>query len=119
MPAVWEAAMVFGETGEQATRRQATELRRDARVAGQRPLVLETLEGWLLRLPVIDLSPGGAKVRLTKRLTEGMRGRVYFLPPHYHPRAVEAIVSRIDLDGIVLRFSDSSHGTPPDCWGAR
>ena len=97
----------------QATRRQATELRRHSREAGRWAVVLETREGQLLRLPLIDLSPGGAKVRLTERLTEGVRGRVYFLPPHWHPRVVGAVVWRIDLDGIVLRFTDSSFGTPP------
>jgi len=104
--------MVSEEASGQATRRQATESRRYSREVGRGPIVLETREGWLLRLPLIDLSPGGAKVRLTERLTEGTRGRVYFLPPHWHPRVVEAIVWRIDLDGIVLRFTDSI-GTPP------
>lgn len=105
--------MFFGETSGQATRRQATELRSCSCEAGRWPIVLETHDGWLLRLPLINLSPAGAKVRLTERLTEGTRGRVYFLPPHWHPRAVEAIVWRIDLDGIVLRFADSSLGALP------
>jgi hypothetical protein len=101
------------ETSRQATRRQATELRGHSREVGRWPVVLETREGWLLRLPLIDVSPSGAKVRLTERLTEGTRGRVYFLPPHWHPRAVEAIVWRVDLDGIVLRFADASLAAPP------
>ncbi len=103
--------MVAGETSGHAARRQVTELRRYSREVGLGPIVLETSEGWLLQLPLIDLSPGGAKVRLTERLKGGTRGRVYFLPPHWQPRAVEAIVWRIDLDGIVLRFTDSSSGT--------
>jgi PilZ domain-containing protein len=97
----------------QSASRHATELRRHAREAGRWPIVLETRAGHLLRLPLIDVSPGGAKVRLTEQLTEGTRGRVYFLPPYWNPRAVEAIVWRIDLDGIVLRFMDSSFGPPP------
>jgi hypothetical protein len=101
------------ETSEQATRGQATELRRHSREVGRWPVVLETREGHLLRLPLIDLSPGGAKVHLTERLTEGTRARVYFLPPHWYLRAVEAIVWRVELDGIVLRFTDSSLGTRP------
>jgi hypothetical protein len=106
--------MSFGETGRHATtRRETAELRRYSREVGRWPIVLETRDGWLLRLPLIDLSPGGAKVRLTERLTEGTRGRVYFLPPHWYPRAVEAIVWRIDIDGIVLRFADTSFGAPP------
>lgn len=113
MPAVCQATMLSDESTGHETRRLATELRRHARAAGRWPIVLETREGHLLQLPLIDLSPGGAKVRLTERLTEGMRGRVYFLPPHWHPRAVEAIVWRTDLDGIVLRFTDVRLGTPP------
>jgi hypothetical protein len=113
MSAVCQVTMFSGETGGQATRRQATELRHYSREPGRWPAVLETREGWLLRLPLIDLSRGGAKVRFTERLTEGTMGRVYFLPPHWDPSVVEAIVWRIDLDGIVLRFTDSSLGTPP------
>lgn len=105
--------MLPGEVGGRATGRRATELRRYARETGRWSIVLETREGHLLPLPVIDLSPGGAKVRFTERLTEGTRGRVYFLPPHWNPRVVEAIVWRIDLDGVVLRFNDMSPGTPP------
>lgn len=112
MSAVCPATMFSEEASGQATRRQATELRRYSREPGRWAVVLETRAGQLLRLPVIDLSPGGAKVRLTERLTEGTRGRVYFLPPHWHPRVVEAIVGRIDLDGIVLTFLDSSLGPP-------
>jgi len=100
--------MFSDEASGRATTRQLTELRRSPREAGRSPVVLETQEGWLLRLPLIDLGPGGAKVRLTERLTEGTRGRVYFLPPQWHPRVVEVIVWRIDLDGIVLRFTDAS-----------
>jgi PilZ domain-containing protein len=95
-----------------ATRRHATELRRHSREIGRWAVVLETREGWLLQLPVIDLSAGGAKVRLTERLTEGTSVRVYFLPPHWHPRVVAAIVSRIDVNGIGLRFIEAS-ATPP------
>jgi hypothetical protein len=112
IPAICTATMFSGEASGRATERQASELRRYSREGGPWPVVLETRDGWL-RLPLIDLSPGGAKVRLTERLTEGTRGRLYFLPPHWHPRAVDAIVWRIDLDGIVLRFANSSLGAPP------
>ena len=100
--------MVSGNASGRAARRQAPELRQHSREVGRSSIVLETREGWLLRLPLIDLSPGGVKVHLTERLTAGTSGRVYFLPPHWRPRVVEATVSRIDLDGIVLRFTDSS-----------
>ena len=103
--------MFSDEPSGRATKRQATELRRYSREVGPWPVVLETRDGWL-RLPLIDLNPGGAKVRLTEVPKEGTKGRLYFLPPHWRPRAVEAIVWRIDLDGIVLRFTDASI-TPP------
>jgi hypothetical protein len=103
--------MFSGEASGRATKRQAKELRRYSREVSLGPVVLETRDGWL-RTPLIDLSPGGAKVRLTEPLTEGTKGRLYFLPPHWRPRVVEAIVWRIDLDGIVLRFTGPSIGPP-------
>jgi hypothetical protein len=104
--------MFPGEAIAQSASRHATELRRHAREARRLSIVLETRAGHLLRLPLIDVSAGGAKVRLTQQVAEGTRGRVYFLPPRWNPRMVEAIVWRIDLDGIVLRFTGSL-GTPP------
>jgi hypothetical protein len=104
--------MLSFEASNQA-RRQETELRRHSREVHQLgPVVLETRDGWS-RVPLIDLSPGGAKVGLTEPLREGTKGRLYFLPPHWRPRAVEAVVWRIDLDGIVLRFTGSSIRRPP------
>jgi len=120
MPAICPGTMLPFEASGQATRRQATELRRYAREAALGPVILETRDA-LLRIPLIDLGPGGAKVRLTQPLTEGMRGRLYFLPPHWHPRAVETIVWRIDLDGVVLRFRGPDITPPPgarDAWEA-
>ena len=101
--AVSPATMLSREAGGRAPERQASESRRYSREVRPWPVVLETRDGWL-RLPLIDLSPGGAKVRLTEPLEEGSTGRLYFLPPHWRPRAVEAIVWRIDLDGVVLLF---------------
>src|SRR5580700_3009117 len=107
MRAICPATMLSRETS-----RRAPELRRYAREVGQWPVVLETRDGWL-RLPLIDLSPGGAKVRLTERLKEGTKGCLYFLPPHWRSRAVETIVWRSDLDGVVLRFTGASITPPP------
>jgi hypothetical protein len=110
MPAIHPVTMFPGEA--RGTEKQASELRRYSREVGPRSVVLETRDGWS-RLPLIDLSPGGAKVRLTEPLKEGTKGRIFFLPPHWRPRAVEAIVWRIDLDGIVLRFTGPSLAPPP------
>jgi hypothetical protein len=46
---------------------RVSELRHYARCA-RRPWYLKTRYGWL-KLPLIDLSPGGAKVRLTEPLS--------------------------------------------------
>lgn len=119
MPAICRFTMLSREIG-----RQASELRRFSREVGPSPVVLETREG-LLRVPLIDLSPGGAKVRLTESLKEGARGRLYFLPPHWRPRVVEGIVWRVDLDGVAFLFTGpkvmASRGIsrcvrPPDSW---
>jgi hypothetical protein len=110
--------MLSGEANGRATKRQATELRRYSREVVPWPVVLETRDG-LLSLPLIDLSPGGAKVRLTEPISEGTKGRLYFLPPHWRPRAVETIVWRIDLDGVVLRFNSPNIVPPsatPNSW---
>jgi hypothetical protein len=112
MPAICPATMFSDEPNGRATKHQAGELRRYSREVGPWPVVLETRDCWV-RLPLIDLSPGGAKVRLTEVLKEGTKGRLYFLPPHWRPRAVEAIVWRIDLDGVVLRFTGSSFAPAP------
>ena len=104
--------MFWDEASGRSTKRQATELRRYSRETDLGPVVLETRDAWL-RVPLIDLSPGGAKVRLTESLKEGTKGRLFFLPPHWRTRTVEAIVWRVDLDGIVLRFTGVSIGTRP------
>jgi len=109
--------MLSDEANGRATKRQATELRRYSREARPWPVILETRDG-LLRLPLIDLSPGGAKVRLTEPLKEGTKGRLYFLPPHWRPRAVETIVWRVDLDGVVLRFNSPNIVPPPAAIGS-
>jgi hypothetical protein len=44
---------------------------------------------------------------------EGTKGRLYFLPPHRRPRAVDAIVERIDRDGVVFRFVGPTVAPPP------
>jgi hypothetical protein len=104
--------MLAREASGRTPEKQVSESRRYAREVGPWPVVLETHDG-LRRLRLIDLSPGGAKVRLTTPLKEGSTGRLYFLPPHWRPRVVEAIVWRIDLDGVVLRFNAPSLDPPP------
>ena len=118
MPAVCPATMRRQQVSE-----RESELRRYSRQVTSAPVVLETRDGWF-RLPLIDLSPGGAKIRFTESLKEGTKGRLHFLPPSWRERAIEVIVWRIDLDGVVLLFTrasiTSSPGPrdvrPPDSW---
>jgi hypothetical protein len=118
MRAVYPPTMLSPETGRRAPARQASELRGYAREVISCPVVLETRDGWL-RLALIDLSPSGAKVRLTQPLKEGTGGRLYFLLPHWRPRAVETIVWRVDLDGVALRFTGPSTVPFPAARGVR
>jgi hypothetical protein len=100
-----------------------SELRRYSRQVLTAPVVLKTRDGWF-RLPLIDLSLGGAKIRFTGSLKEGTMGRLYFLPPSWRERAIEVIVWRIDPDGVVLLVTGASitqstagrDGRPPDSW---
>lgn len=109
---MYQTTMLSFEASSQATRRQTTEPRRYSREANLGPVVLETRDGWS-SVPLIDLSLGGAKVRLTEPLKEGTKGYLYFLSPHWRPRTVEVVIWRVDLDGIVLRFTGSSTRRPP------
>src|SRR5260370_30827514 len=108
MRAVYPPTMLSPETDGCAPERPALDLRRYAREAIPWPVVLETRDGWL-RLPLIDLSPSGAKVRLSQPLKEGTGGRLYFLPPHWRPRAVETIVWRVAPRGVAPPFTGPSH----------
>jgi hypothetical protein len=65
--------------------------------------------------------PSGARSMLGDFSGESslsVRGRVYFLPPHWCPRVVEASLWRVDLDGVVVLFTGPSIAQPPvarDC----
>lgn len=80
------------------------ELRRYSRVPASSPVVLEAGNRWV-KLQLVNLSPSGAKVRLTEPVEEGTTARLYFLPPHWRPLVVDAMVWRIDLDGVVFFFT--------------
>lgn len=113
MPAIWPLTMFPLAASE-----RIAELRRYSREVGPGPVVLETRDGWI-RLPLVDLSPSGAKVHITEPLKEGTRGRLYFLPPHWRARTVEAIVWRVDLDGVVFFFTGLGIAPPSSARGTR
>ena len=65
-----------------------------------------------MRFPIGEMrSPDGAAVRPFKL---GAKGRLHSVaPPHVRPRAVDAVVCRIDRDGVVFRFTGPSIAPPP------
>jgi len=71
----------------------------------------EDRDGWV-KFPLGDMcNPNGASVRPFRVGTEG---RLHSLsPPHTRPRAVNAVVWRIDRDGVVFRFTGPSVAPPP------
>jgi hypothetical protein len=80
--------------------------RRHVRSPVSSAVVIETRTRWL-KTQLMDLSLSAAKVRLTAPLEEGTTARLYFLPPYWRRRVVaNVIVWRIDLDGVVLFFTN-------------
>src|SRR5512141_3385273 len=64
-------------------------------------------DGWM-KLPT-----GDADVRACAGLTEGTRGRLYFKAPYLRPAAVNAVVWRLDRDGVVFRLTGPHIAPPP------
>jgi len=58
----------------------------------------------LLHGETLDVGPQGAKLRLTERLDVGTRVTLHFAPSEGPSTAVEAIVWRIDDDGLAFFF---------------
>jgi hypothetical protein len=78
-------------------------------------------------LQVVNLSGQGAKVRPTERLGEGSVAQLHFHPPDGSSLDVEAIVWRVDPDGLAFFFTDDHQrrlaallaqvaGAPPALW---
>lgn len=58
----------------------------------------------LLHGETLDVGPQGAKLCLTDRLEVGTRATLHLTPTQGRPMAIEAIVWRIDDDGLVFFF---------------
>jgi hypothetical protein len=93
----------IGISGVREIRR--SDLRRHVRSPVSSAVVIETRTRWL-KTQLMDLSLSPAKVRLTEPLEEGTTARLYFLPPYWRRRVVNVIVWRVDLDGVVLFFTN-------------
>ena len=80
-------------------------LRRYPRVSVSWPVVMEAGRRIFL-LQAVNVSGRGAKVRPTERVGEGHVARLHFHPPNGSSLDVEAIVWRVDRDGLAFFFTD-------------
>ena len=83
------------------------QLRHHPRTDVSWPVVVETGKRLFL-LQAVNLSARGAKVRPTERLGEGSLARLRFHPPDGSSLDVEAILWRVDLDGLAFCFTNSN-----------
>lgn len=83
------------------------QLRQYSRTTVSWPVVVEAGKRLFL-LQAVNLSARGAKVRPTERLGEGSLARLHFHPPDGSSLEVEAIVWRVDLDGLAFCFTDDN-----------
>lgn len=100
--------------------------RRCPRFSVSWPVVVEVGKRFFL-LQAVNVSGRGAKVRPTERITEGSVARLHFHPPTGPALDVEAIVWRVDPDGMAFAFTDDNQsrlttllaqlgGAPPALW---
>src|SRR5712664_4039499 len=82
-------------------------LRRHPRASVSWPVVVEAGRRIFL-LQAVNVSGRGAKVRPTERLGEGSVARLHFHPPDGSSLDVEAIVWRVDLDGLAFCLTDDN-----------
>ena len=82
---------------------QKQNLRRYPRRRVAWPVVVEAGKH-LFHGETMDVGPRGAKLRLTERLAVGTRVRLHLTPDRGRPVTVEAIVWRIDDDGLAFFF---------------
>ena len=68
------------------------------------PVVVEARKRFFL-LQVINVSGRGTKVRPPERLGEGSVAQLHFHPPNGSSFDTEAIVWRVDRDGLVFFFT--------------
>ena len=92
---------------------QRTELRRYPRRRVTWPVTVEVNKRLLLG-ETLDVGPQGAKLRLAERLEVGTRATLHLTRTEGHPVIIEAIVWRIDDDGLAFFFlsTKSSAGEP-------
>ena len=79
------------------------DLRRYPRHRVTLPVTVEA-DKRLLHGETLDVGPQGAKLRLTERLDVGTRATLHLTPTPGRPLAIEAMVWRIDDDGLAFFF---------------
>lgn len=90
------------------------------------PVVVEAGKRFFL-LEAVNVSGRGAKVRPTERLAEGSVAQLHFHPPNGSALDVEAIVWRVDPEGLAFFFTADHErrlatvlaqlaGAPPVLW---
>jgi hypothetical protein len=108
-----ESGMVidYGHPNEAIPGRRGYEtprqLRHHPRTHVSWPVVVEAGKRLYL-LQAVNLSARGAKVRPMERLGEGTLARLRFHPPDGSSLDVEAILWRVDLDGLAFCFTDDN-----------
>ena len=84
--------------------------RRNNRRANVSWTVFARFRGQRLRFHTVDVSARGAKLRPRGELQPGQSLTLHFVKPNGRPVRVEAIVWRVDADGLGVFFL----GTAPD-----
>jgi hypothetical protein len=102
---VHPAEAISGRRGYEVPRR----LRYHPRTNVSWPVVVEAGKR-LFFLRAINLSARGAKVRPAERLGEGTLARLHFHPPDGSSLDVEAMVWRVDVDGLAFCFTEHNDG---------
>ncbi|HEY7868142.1 MAG TPA: PilZ domain-containing protein [Methylomirabilota bacterium] len=98
-------AALRGGTGDGTRRRP----RRYPRFDVAWPVVLEAGKRFFL-LQTVNVSGRGAMVKPTERLSEGSVAQLHFHPPNGSSFDVEAVVWRVDRDGLAFFFThDNQH----------
>src|SRR5262245_10066775 len=80
------------------------------------PVTVE-VDSRCLQGETLDVSLQGAKVRLKAQLDVGTRVTLHVTPPEDPPTAAEAIVWRVDKDGIAFFFLSTDAGSSDEADG--
>ena len=89
-------------------RRPQQDRRQHPRIRAAWPVIVKAGTSRYLARSV-DISTHGAKVRTNARFKTGATVQLELVPPYGSPLRVEALVWRVDADGLALLFSRAIH----------